>query len=56
MRTIGKQRYVAPALGMLEIEMEESIAAISGVTETGTPQIDDYGTGSGSDGWSDDQF
>ncbi|WP_181151508.1 hypothetical protein [Sphingobacterium gobiense] len=53
MKTIKKMQYVAPTVEVLEIEMEEGIAGGSAVPGS-TPQVNDFGTGSTTNGWSDD--
>lgn len=53
MKTIKKMKYVAPTVEVLEIEMEEGIAGGSAAPGA-SPTVDDYGTGTGSSGWSGD--
>lgn len=53
MKTINKKmQYVAPALEVVQIEMEEGIAGGSAAPGA-SPQVDGFGSGTGSTGWSD---
>lgn len=53
METIKKMKYVSPTLEVVVVELEEGIAGGSAAPGA-NPQVDDYGTGTGSSGWSDD--
>ena len=55
MKTNQKKEYVSPQIDVILIELEEGIAQTSTVTNT-TPQVNDFGDGGTSRGWSDDQF
>ncbi|WP_187444052.1 hypothetical protein [Sphingobacterium phlebotomi] len=56
MKTIKKMQYVAPALEVVQIEMEEGIAGGSGAAAPGTnPGSNDWGDGTGGGGnWDGD--
>lgn len=47
-----KKKYVSPVLEVVHIEMEEGIAG--GSATSGTPEVEGFGSGTGSNGWSDD--